>query len=208
MTRHIGRHTQTGKQVAVSYMLLPNQTTNALVTYTDQIAENLRRELMNAVNSAEGQSADNLAEVIGRRLYADTGKSILQVLHETGGLTPVSIDEIDMTPDGNHKIPLRSVLEAINQLPVEDGAERFNPHTYNSAAEGQQEQTSVAHNLIEEAKMLEADARFKREKAYQIAPSLRPTPAAVADVSAPVAAEAAVEDVAAPDAEEPANSGE
>lgn len=188
MTRHLGRHAESDAQVVVVSMLIPNQTTHALVVYPDKLGETLRRELMACVGTIEAQRAENLADVIGRRQYADTQKSILHVLHEGQRLIRTPIDEVVMTPDGNHKLPLRTVLEAIQKLPRADGVERFNPHTYNTVTEGQQEQIGVARNLLEEAKMLEADAAYKRSQAYQLAPSLRPQAAPVAE--APAKAEA------------------
>ena len=198
MTRHVGRHKDTNEQLAVVWMLLPDQTTHALVVHIDRVRDPLRRELMQAVSSPEAQQSEALSDAIGRRQYADTRKSILQVLHESGQLTPMPIDEVVMTPDGNHRIPLRAVLEALGRLKgVEAPADttKFNPHTYNSGAEGQNEQTGAAKNLLIEAEMLESDARAKRAQAYRLAPSLNPQLQAqrVAEADAVATAAAAVQ---------------
>jgi hypothetical protein len=186
MTRHLGRHAETDEQLVVVSMLIPHQTTHALVVQPDKIGETLRRELMASVSGMEAQKSENLADVIGRRQYADTQKSILHVLHESQKLIRMPIDDVVMTPDGNHKLPLRTVLEALQLLPTADVADRFNPHTHNTVAEGQQEQVGIARNLLVEAEMLEADAHNKRAQAYKLAPSLRPkSPKTKAPVEAP-----------------------
>ena len=197
MTRHIGRHKATDRQIVVSWMLLPNQIENALATFPDELSETLRRELMGAVSSADAQRTDILGDLLGRKMYADSGKGLLQVLHEAKKLVTMPIDDIVMTPDGNHRLELRSVLEAIQAIPAPDNANKFNPHTYNTVTEGQQEQIGIAHNLLAEAKMLEADANFKRQQAYQLAPSLNPANSAeakaVQDLITPDKAKAAPE---------------
>lgn len=177
MTRHVGRHKDTNEQLAVVWMLLPDSTTHALVARVDSVRDPLRRELMQAIASPEAQQSEALSDAIGRRQYADTRKSILQVLHEHGYLKATPIDEVVMTPDGNHRVPLRAVLEALGRVSPANApadANKFNPHTYNSVAEGQNEQTGAAKNLLIEAEMLESDARAKRAHAYRLAPSLNP----------------------------------
>lgn len=175
MTRHLGKVASSEDEVVVHYMLIPEQTTNALVTRTGRLSGVLRHELLQALTSAEGQQAVTFADVVGRKRYADSGKPIFRVLHEMGLLETVPIDDIVMTPQGNHRIPLRTVLEAINAIPVDgSSAERFNPHTYNSENFTADESLGIAHNLLGQADMLEMDARGKREEAYRLAPALRP----------------------------------
>lgn len=178
MTRHIGRTADTNEQLVVVWMLIPEQSTHALVVKPDKLTDALlRRELMDTLAGIEAQRCETLADVIGRRQYADTQKSILQVLHERNSLTRLAIDEVMMTPDGNHRIPLRDVLNALGKLgdaPAQAAAEKFNPHNHNTVTEAGNEQVGVARNLLVEAEMLEADARAKRAQAYMIAPSLNP----------------------------------
>lgn len=177
MTRHLGKIASTEQEVVVHYMLIPDQTVNALVTRTDRLTGSLRSEVLSALQSAEGQSATKFADVLSRKLFADSRRGLFQVLHEQGLLETVAIDDVVMTPQGNHRIPLRTVLEAINALPTADDAnERFNPHTYNAQAETGADSLQIAHNLLAQADMLEMDARAKREEAYRFAPSLRPQP--------------------------------
>jgi hypothetical protein len=96
-----------------------------------------------------------------------------------------------MTPQGNHRIPLRTVLEAIAALPVSETAEKFNPHTYNAESHTSTEALQIAHNLIAQAEMLDMDARAKREEAYRLAPALRPAVDPVATETAAPAEPAA-----------------
>lgn len=194
MARHIAR-TRGGEQLAVSYMLLPNSTTHALVTKIDLLPAQLQRALTGLIESPEAQHTETLADVLGRRTYADSGKNMLQVLHETRNLMKMPIDDIIMTPRSNVRVPLREVLVAMGrivdvqqeQVQQEQG---FNPHMNNQQAAVQEENVTIARNLIIEAEMLEADAHHKRMRAYSIAPQLAPAKASVAaPAAAPVKAE-------------------
>lgn len=178
MSRHIGMHKDSNEQLVVIFMLLPDQQ-NALVAYPSKLPDHIRRELAVAVQTPEAQNTDVLADALGRRMYGDSQKPILAVLHEMQLLTPIPIDNVLMTPDGNYRIPLRQVLQALKKLPTEAPAdvanpEGFNPHIHNNQASDIQEMVGAAKNLIVEAEMLEADARAKRARAYSLAPSLKP----------------------------------
>jgi hypothetical protein len=207
MTRHLGRHKETNEQAVVVWMLLPQQTTHALVVYPDRMKNpTLRNALMTALGTGEAQRADVLGDVLGRQTFADSQRGILQVLHETQSLHRTPIDDIDMTPDGNHRIPLRAVLEAIGWLAASAGGDKFNPHTYNAVRAGAgEENVAKAQNLLVEADLLEGDAARKRAQAYAIAPSLNPNAAAPAAPEAP-AAETPVSEPPASEAETSPNA--
>lgn len=181
MPRHLARN-KAGEQLVVSYMLMPNSTSHALVTKVDAVPLHIQRALISLLESPEAQRTEVLAEVLGRRTFADSGKNMFQVLHETNALSRLSIDEIVMTPAANAAIPLRQVLTALGRIPNQQQAQQqaqqgFNPHTHNQRAEAAGENIGIARNLLIEAEMMEADAHAKRERAYEMAPSLAPAPA-------------------------------
>jgi hypothetical protein len=108
----------------------------------------------------ELQGPEDLAQALGRRLYADTNKSILQVLHETGHLKAVPIDKIVMTPDGNHRIPLRAVLESIGRLPTNPGRNADMPGSGRSSIRIATTRSRVRASSRSEAQNLLAEAEF------------------------------------------------
>lgn len=196
MARHMGKDMK-GEPLVVSYMMLPNSPEpKALVTRPGRLDQNLQRTLMSLVGSPEAQSTRDLADVLGRRMYHDSGKTMFQVLHEIKALEAVSIDDVVMTPQGNTSYPLRTILEQMGAIrsPVTEQrqAEGFNPHANNQQAEANDEVTGLARNLLIEAEMLEEDARAKRERAFSMAPQLRPqpTPVAAPEVAEPAISEA------------------
>ena len=70
---------------------------------------------------------------------------------------------------------LRKILENLGRLVPQNNAEtsKFNPYTSNQEADAKQDGLGVANGLLQEAEMLEAEARNKRERAYSFAPQLR-----------------------------------
>ena len=201
MLKHIGQLSNTGKNVVVVFMSLPQDVDNALVVDTDALPDQYNEALRRIVESVEGQEAKDLADILGRRPSPDgSGMTMLQKLHASQRLMKVPVDLVHMTPKRGMKFPLRQILEAMtqaeSQAPVEledlDPATRaavlaemgkFNVHQNNLQGETAEGKTLEARNLIEEAKMLEADATAKRAKAYAMDPTLNPhnkTKAAVA----------------------------
>ena len=191
MAKHLGRD-MAGDQLVVSYMLMPESQNKALVTRVNRLHRNIQRALMSLVGSPDAQSSLHLAEVLGRRMFEDTGKSFFQVLHEMKALEAISIDDVVMTPSSNTSYPLRMVLEGMGVIaaPVTEarqGEQGFNRFVNNQQAEETEESLGIARNLLIEAQMLEDDAARKREQAYTHAPTLRPTP-----ITPPMAAVAAL----------------
>lgn len=135
--------------------------------------------------------------------------ALRQILQAMGRIAPDEFAQVDklneaaaakaapkVSPVGQHKTPVDPFA-----APAADT--KFNPHTANQSADVSSGDTAIAHGLLMEAEMLEADARAKRERAYQQAPHLRPQvrvplPEAVAPAPAKAAPKAKKAAEAAP----------
>lgn len=176
LTKHIGVSTSDNKELRIA-LIVPFLENNedCLVAFIDYLPNDLKEALLQIMNSDAGQRETNLSNALSTRLFSDSGTSVLQTLHTNGYIKKVRIDDVEMTPSAAWRLPLRQVLEAsglIAQKIVE--GETFNPHQHNAEAAVHGETVGVARNLLVEADLLEQDARNKREKAYRLAPSLRP----------------------------------
>lgn len=192
MIRHTGVLTNTGKNVVVAFMSLPEDPDYALVIDTDALPDAFNEALRKIVESVDGQNAENLAEVLARRMSPDgSNLTLLQKLHQAGRLTKVPVDIVNMTPRKGLNWPLREILDAmkkqqpetptdLNDLDPETRAQvisemgKFNVHATNMEGTTAEGQKAEAANLLRMAEMLEADASAKRQQAYKIDPSLRP----------------------------------
>lgn len=196
MIRHTGVLNNTGKNVVVAFMSLPEDPEHALVIDTDALPDQFNENLRKIVESVDGQNAQNLADVLARRMSPDgSNVTMLQKLHGAGRLQRVSIDLVTMTPRRGINWPLRQVLEAMKQqeetapanledLDPETRAQvvaemgKFNVHATNMEGTTAEGQKAEAAGLIRMAEMLEADAMSKRQQAYRLDPSLKKRAAA------------------------------
>ena len=184
LTRHVGLDKTSNARVILLYPNLKD-TQDCLITFSETLPLELKEAVFQVQNADEGQRAINLLDVLGRRVFSDTGKSIAEILHVHGYIKKVNIDNILMTPSSIYKIPLRDVLVQSGLMTknptVAESNEKFNPHLYNADAANRGEALGIARNLLAEANMLEEAAKQKREEAYRHAPSLHPMNATKAD---------------------------
>ena len=189
--KHVGRIKSTDQRCVVVFMQLPDDREKALIVNVESLPERYEQLVMEILNSPEGQQAGDLAETLGRRMVPEQGVTVLAELHNRGFLRAESIDNIIMFPRPNSPFPLRDLLTAMNRLegveaPVvqeTDSDSKFNQHVANKNASVSEEKMATAMNILAEAEMLQGEANRKREQAYKIAPSLRPTETAISEVA-------------------------
>lgn len=191
MIKHTGVLANTGKNVVVVFMSLPEEPDYALVIDTDALPDQYNEALRKIVESTDGQNAQNLADILARRMSPDgSNLTLLQKFHASGRLQKVPVDIVTMTPRKGLNWPLRDILEAMKVNKSEDpinfdeldpetraavAAEigKFNVHAKNIEGETASGKKAEAANLIRMAELLEADAFSKRQQAYAIDPSLK-----------------------------------
>jgi len=208
MLKHTGIITNTGKNVVVAFMSLPGDEDHALVIDTDALPDSFNDSLRRIVDSVEGQDSKNLADLLARRMSPDgSNTNLLQKFHESGRLQKVSVDQITMTPRRGVHWPLRDVLNAMKESEKDAPADlsdldpetrsqviaemgKFNMHANNIEGRTVEGDKVEAANLIRMAELLESDANAKRQKAYQMDPSLnkrnvtKPTPEVITKAQA------------------------
>lgn len=193
MMKHTGQLNNTGKNVVVVFMQLPDDPDHSLVIDTDALPDLYNEALRKVVESVEGQQAKNLADVLGRRMSPDgSNTTMLQKFHQASRLMRTPITNVTMVPRKGVRWPLTEVAAALNQTQAEEpqgfddldaetraeiaaNLKKFNVHAMNSEGESEAGVKAQAVNLLEMARMLEQDAQHKREQAYKIDPSLRPS---------------------------------
>ena len=192
MYKHVGQLANTGKNIVVVFMQIPDDPEFALVIDTDALPDSYNESLRRVVESDEGQQSKNLADILNRRITPDgSNLTMLQKFHEARRLHKTPIDNVIMTPRRGVNWPLRHILEAVStakantppefdDLTPEERAiiaaenKKFNMHASNITSDDAEGNKSMALNLLEMARMLETDAIGKREQAYRLDPSLMP----------------------------------
>jgi hypothetical protein len=191
MYKHTGQLNNTGKNVVVVFMQLPDDPAHALVIDTDALPDMYNESLRKVVESTEGQQAKNLADILARRPSPDgSSTTMLLKFHQSGRLQKTPVTNVTMVPRRGVRWPLVDVIKAMDtqettpqgfddldpetKAAVAADLRKFNVHAVNSENDNTAQVKSQASNLLEMAKMLELDAHSKREQAYRIDPTLRP----------------------------------
>jgi hypothetical protein len=193
MIKHVGILTNTGKNVVVVYMQLPDDPNHALVVDTDALPDNYNESLRKVVESTEGQQSENLADVLARRMSPDGSNTTLLVkFHQSGRLQKVPTNLVSMTPRRGVRWPLTEVLQAMDSMKqtepegfddldpetraaIAADLKKFNVHANNIDGEARADRKDEAISLVRQAELLENDAQAMRERAYRMYPGLKPT---------------------------------
>ncbi|MFA5490066.1 MAG: hypothetical protein WC284_12740 [Candidimonas sp.] len=200
-TMHVGKITNTDRKCAVVLTQNPHNPSMALVVDTDSLPPRLHDAIMDVIESPDAQTNSSLASVLQRRIFTDSGVDILTTLHNQGYLQSQPIDNITLFPYPNNPIPLSmavnqslsktyddnsTVMESLTPYDTprnttqetvtvpDPSLERYNPYTANQAADKTSEMLEMAKGLLIEADMLMMEVQKKRDRAYQLAPSLKP----------------------------------
>lgn len=177
---HVGRLLNTDRKCVVVFESLPGKEDHALIVDTDALPDRLHDALMDVVESREGQQEKKLGNVLARRLLPDMGIDILNALHQRQALITMPISNVIMYPLPNEPVALQKIVdfrrkqEGLTPLQAPVQEQRYETLQAEHLARGQEDNIGAARSLLIDADMLENEARLKREKAYSLAPSLRP----------------------------------
>jgi len=187
ITKHVGQVINTGKRCVIVFLQIPDKEDHTLIVDAEALPDRVHDPLMNIIRSNEAQQANNLGEVLNRRLMPDTNKTILNELHEGGWMRAESITNVHLVPRPNSRIVLADMLKALGKIPNDPVAPlNTNPvdqiasqergiYGDNLRSDTLESNMKIAEGLLAQAKLLDDDANILREKAFKLAPNLRPT---------------------------------
>jgi len=118
MLKHIGK--QGDRKIAIIFREVPGEDHMALVVYPDLMKVEMHDALMKAIESPEGQQANNLGEAIHSKLFPD-GRQMLAALHAEGMLKKVQCETITVTPAPNATVRLDELNNIVREM--ESGAD-------------------------------------------------------------------------------------
>lgn len=118
MLKHVGRHGD--RKVAIVFREIPGEEHMCLVVYPDVLPTHIHNTIMGVIESAPGQAAVNLADVLHRNLLPD-GRNILQSLHVEGMLKKVACNQVILTPTPTTSVKLDEINRLVKEM--ESGTE-------------------------------------------------------------------------------------
>lgn len=184
LKKHAGQLVNTGVRVAVVFRKLPNDDNFCLIVETERLPDSYHDYLIQCLNSKEAAETNDFYEVLNRRTFPD-GLNCLTALHQRGHLRKEPVANVTMLPLPGQAVPLALINATIDKkvdeyvakqkaaTPAEDIA--------NAISKVAADPVGVAKALIAQAELLEKDAEAKREEAYALDPSLRPSRGRPAD---------------------------
>lgn len=193
MMRHIGRVKSTGSRVALIWLQLPDAPQKCLVAQLDSLPEYYKATVGKILESDEGQNAVELYAVLNRRKAEGANISLLEALHRGGHLAALPVENIEMLPLPSQAIPLTAVLKSMGRIVPRGVAETQHEYAQprkmtafeeNQQADLEKNRRQIAQNKINQAKILEEEARKFRLEAYSLVPELAPVTEVASDVAA------------------------
>ena len=113
MIKHVGK--QGDRKVAIVFREVPGEEHMCLVVYPDLLPQSMHDSLMQAIESAEGQQADNLGDALGSKKFPD-GTAQLQRIHQEGMMKKVQTATVIVTPTPQSHVRLDEMNSIINEM--------------------------------------------------------------------------------------------
>lgn len=109
--KHVGKMKNNNAKVLVVFRTLPGDPYFGLVVGTASLSDSYHNAIIQLVESAQAQDANEFGDILGIRHFPD-GRLMLEALHTDGKLIKVGTSEVLMTPDTSNMVPL-SELNAL-----------------------------------------------------------------------------------------------
>ena len=170
--KHVGRYGE--KPCVIIFREVPNEPENCLVVQTSQLTDQYHDNLMEVIQSPEGQQANEISQVLSRRQFAD-GENMLNALHFAKKMQKVPVSMVTLTPTPAQSVPLQDVNAELRKIEnnatydLKTDAGQLDRNTEKGVAESQ-----VEAKAEQDAERMLAEAKEKKNQAFDMAPDLKP----------------------------------
>jgi hypothetical protein len=113
MIKHVGKHN--GKKLVLLWRRVPNEDHMCLVAYSDTLPRMIHDEVMRQLESAVGQNAKDLSDVLFRTTLND-GRNALEVLHKEGFIKKVPTSQVLITPTAKSSVRLDELNSILDEM--------------------------------------------------------------------------------------------
>lgn len=113
MLKHIGKHNN--KKVVLLFREVPEEDHMCLVVYSDLLPRIYHDAVMQLLESAAGQAANSLSDVLFRNLMPD-GRNCLEALHREGLIKKVPTNQVTVTPNTVSAVRLDELNTMLNEM--------------------------------------------------------------------------------------------
>lgn len=159
MLKHIGRHGD--RKVAILFREVPGENHMCLVVYPETLPTHIHNSIMTTLESAPGQAAANLADVLHRNLLPD-GRAQLVALHQEGMIKKVPTNQVIVTPTATSNVKLDEMNQIIREMETGDSALK------------RLQELDANTGIVDPAQKRKAEAEFKRSQERAQQPPVAP----------------------------------
>ena len=166
-TKHVGQVLSTQEKCIVIFRQVPGEPENCLIVQTGDLTMEDHNDLLNELESVNGQQTDEFAKHIHTRFFRD-GANMLQKLDNTNKLIKVPTNKIMMTPTVNDNIKLEDLNKSLSQLndplgeqPVDTvvAGDDVKPPSVSQKTDGVLDDIDLAKGFLSQADTMEAEAK-------------------------------------------------
>jgi len=149
MLKHIGRHGD--RKVAILFREVPGEDHRCLVIYPETLPTHIHNSIMSTLESAPGQAATNLSEVLHRNLLPD-GRPQLEALHKEGMIKKIPTNQVIVTPNATSNVKLDELNKIVREMETgEQAVKRLQELDKNTG-------------IVDPAQKRKAEAEYKRSQ--------------------------------------------
>ena len=170
MLKHVGKMKHNGAKVCIVYRTLPGDAHSALVVGSATLTDAYHNSLMNEVESAQGQQANELGDHLSSRYFTD-GTNMLEQLHMTGKLVKVPTSNVVVTPDTVTEIS----LDELNVMIAEQKGVSLNDLSIKDDMPHKQKKTEVQNVEIKDLSDLANERNVESTDSLTVKESANPT---------------------------------
>lgn len=182
-TKHVGQIMSTQEKCVVVFRKIPGEHQSCLVVQTGDLTETDHNDLINEIESVQGQQVDELASHLHTRFFRD-GTNMLQKLDQSRQLVKINTSKIMMTPNATDNIRLDQLNEHLDNLndPLKEkpseskqvdtvvAGDDVKPPSISKKDDGVLDDFDLAKGFLRQADGMEAEAKNLREQAYDLIP--------------------------------------
>lgn len=157
MLKHIGRHGD--RKVALLWREVPGEDHMCLVVYPETLPTHIHNSLMATLESAPGQAAPNLADVLHRN-YLPDGRVQLTALHQEGMIKKIPTNQVIVTPNSQSSVKLDELNRILKEMETGDSARQ------------RMKEIDDSTGIVDPATKRKAEAEFRRQQERQPQPPM------------------------------------
>ena len=113
MIKHVGKHGE--RKIVIVFNEVPGEPHMCIAVYPDLLQRQMHDDLMKAIESIEGQNAENLGDALAAKYFQD-GTVMLNRLHSENIMKKIQTSAVILTPTPQSHVRLDEMNKMLNEM--------------------------------------------------------------------------------------------